>query len=69
MSEVPSGEMERRHACGERFETAQKLNALQERLKGIRIGINVLIEDEKRTQIAIKELMPIGQQDGGRSEP
>ena len=60
-SEVPPDEMERRHKQSAQVETVQKIAAHEDKIRGIRTGINVLIGAEKFHLAEIEKLKHDGQ--------
>ena len=66
-SDIPPAEMERRQTQSVRVETAQKIAAHEDKIRGIRTGINVLIGAEKFHLAAIEKLKHDGQNAQGAS--
>jgi hypothetical protein len=54
-SKLPESELESRKKLGERYNTARELQALKDRVAGLRIAINLLIFEEKKIAKQIEQ--------------
>lgn len=64
-STVPPEELEARQALGRRYEAAQELNRIQEKVMGLRLAVNTLIKEERRLNARAEELEKIAEQKAG----
>ena len=54
-SNLSESELESRKKLGERYNTARELQALKDRVAGLRIAINLLISEEKKITKQIEQ--------------
>jgi hypothetical protein len=54
-SNLSESELESRKELGERYNTAKELQALKDRVAGLRIAINLLISEEKKITKQIEQ--------------
>ncbi len=62
--EIPAGEMDHRHQLSTRYRNQQQINDYEDRIRGIRQSINILIREEKHLLEEIKKLKPARQTSG-----